>query len=131
MAEDKIRIFDLVVQAVVGVNPSERTKKQNIVVNLTLFCDLRACGFSDSIHDTLNYSTITKQVIKFIEEEQAFTLERLATGIARLCLLESTFSSKVNKVKVRVDKPGVLNLARLSFLLFKLICSLLGKGAFS
>jgi len=111
-SHDKIRIVDLTVQAIVGVNPIERTKKQNLVINLTLHCDLQRCGETDSISDTLNYSTVSKKVLAFVEEEKAYTLERLASGIAHLCLFHVDFAEKVHSVKVRVDKPGALTLAK-------------------
>jgi FolB domain-containing protein len=62
MSEDLIEIRDLLLRGILGINPEEREKKQDILVNLTLYVDLRPAGMTDNIADTANYRTITKHV---------------------------------------------------------------------
>lgn len=108
MTDDRIEIRDLLLRGILGINPEEREKKQDILVNLTLFADLRQAGRSDDIADTPNYRTITKRVIEHVEQVGRFTVEALATNIARLCLEDP----RVARVRVRVEKPGALRFAR-------------------
>ena len=108
MIDDRIEIRDLLLRGILGINPEEREKKQDILVNLTLFADLRQAGRSDDIADTPNYRTITKRVIEHVEQVGRFTVEALATDIARLCLEDP----RVARVRVRVEKPGALRFAR-------------------
>jgi len=107
MTDDRIEIRDLLLRGILGINPEEREKKQDILVNLTLFADLRQAGRSDDIADTPNYRTITKRVIEHVEQVGRFTVEALATDIARLCLEDP----RVARVRVRVEKPGALRFA--------------------
>ena len=108
MTDDRIEIRDLLLRGTLGINPEEREKKQDILVNLTLFAELRQAGRSDDIVDTPNYRTITKRVIEHVEQVGRFTVEALATDIARLCLEDP----RVARVRVRVEKPGALRFAR-------------------
>jgi FolB domain-containing protein len=107
MSEDKVEVRDLMVRGVIGVNDWERDVEQDILVNLTLYTDLRRAGESDDIDDTVNYRTIAKAVIDHIKTHQPFTVEALATDIARICLA----TPHVRRAQVRVEKPGALRFA--------------------
>jgi len=108
MSEDRIEIRDLFLRGIVGINDWERDTKQDIIINITLSADLRAVGASDRIEDSVNYRAITKQVIAHVESAQPYTVEALATDIARICLS----NSGVAKARVRVEKPGALRFSR-------------------
>lgn len=108
MREDRIEIKDLLLRGIIGVNDWEREKKQDILINITLFADLRRAGKSDGIEDSVNYRTVTKKVINHVEHNKPFTVETLAANIAQLCLQEPG----VIKARVRVEKPGALRFAK-------------------
>lgn len=108
MAEDRIEIRDLLVRGILGTNDWERENKQDILIQLTLFTDLSRAGASDSIDDTVNYRTVTKEVIAHAEASARFTIEALAADLAAICLRHRA----VRRVKVRVEKPGALRFAR-------------------
>eukprot|EP01132_Coremiostelium_polycephalum_P010774 gene10774-13192_t len=105
---DKILLRDLHIQAVIGVNNNERNIKQNLIFNITVYRDLSTCGTSDSVHDTISYSTLSKSVVAYVESSHHYTLEALATGVARTCCL----GFGIDRVKVKVEKPGALKLAK-------------------
>ena len=108
MTEDRIIIRDLLARGVLGINDWEREQPQDILVNLTLFADLRRAASSDDIADTVNYRTITKAILAHVETSARYTVEALAGDIARLCLDQAG----VVRVRVRVEKPGALRFAR-------------------
>jgi len=108
MNPDRIEIKDLLVRGVVGLNEDERRKRQDILVNLTLVTDIRGPGASDSIEGSCNYRTVSKSIIRMVEASSFFTVEKLATEIARLVLEDFT----VEEVTVTVEKPGALRFAR-------------------
>jgi FolB domain-containing protein len=107
MSGDKILIRDLQVRGIIGLNEWEREKRQDILINLTLGVDCRAAGGSDDVADALNYRTLTKAVIAYAESSEHFLVEALATGIARICVVD--FAAE--RVVVRVEKPGALRFA--------------------
>lgn len=108
MTDDRIEIRDLLLRGILGINPEEREKAQDILINLTLFADLRPAGASDDIDHTANYRTLTKRIIDHVERAARFTVEALAADIAGLCLQDP----RVERVRVRVEKPGALRFAR-------------------
>jgi FolB domain-containing protein len=105
---DQVFITDLSARGIIGINDWEREKPQEILINLTLFGDLRRAGDSDDIADCINYRTVAKKVIQHAETAQRLTVEALAADIARLCLEEIG----VLKVIVRVEKPGAVRFSR-------------------
>lgn len=108
MKEDRIDIHDLLLRGIIGINDWEREKQQDILINISLFGDFRSAGESDDIADTINYRTVTKKVIKHVETSKRFTVEALASDIARICLKEPG----VQRARVRVEKPGALRFTR-------------------
>ncbi|WP_319559994.1 dihydroneopterin aldolase [Marispirochaeta sp.] len=105
---DRIHIRDILVRCIVGINPDEREKKQDIIISLCLEGDLRLPGESDDINDTINYKEIKNRVISFTEESSFYLIEALAHEIAALCLEVP----EVRRVGVTIDKPGALRFAR-------------------
>ncbi|MCB0195152.1 MAG: dihydroneopterin aldolase [Anaerolineae bacterium] len=106
---DKIFVRDLLVRGILGVNADERTNKQDIVVNFTLWVDTRAAGSSDDIADSVNYKTVTKAIVKHVEEGQPFLVERLVAELAQLCF---DINDRVQAVEMSVEKPSALRFAR-------------------
>lgn len=108
MSQDQIHISDLLLRTIIGINDEERVNKQDVIINITLYADLREAGLSDDIKDAVNYRTLTKKVIKLVKESQFFLVEKMAEEISNLCL---TYPS-VERTVVKVEKPGALRFAR-------------------
>lgn len=106
-ARDKILVENLLVRGIVGLNDWERVKKQDIVVNLEIHGDYTAAGRSDDVADTLNYRTLTKDVIAYVEGSSHYLVEALAHEIARIAVIDHG----AERVRVRVEKPGALRFA--------------------
>lgn len=107
-ATDTILIKDLLVRGILGLNDWERSKRQDILINVEIACDARRAGASDDIADSLNYRTLTKALIDYVESSQHYLIEALATELARICLREQG----ADRVRLRVEKPGALRFAR-------------------
>jgi D-erythro-7,8-dihydroneopterin triphosphate epimerase len=104
---DRIRIRDLRVSCIIGINPKERVEKQDLVFNITLYSDLSKAGKSDRIDDTVNYKTLKDRIVDFIRESSFFLIEKAADEVAAICLSDP----RVRSVEVSVDKPGALTYA--------------------
>ena len=104
---DKILIKDLLVRSIIGINPDERVNKQDILINMVLFADIRTAGKTDSIKTSVNYKSVTKRVIQHVEDSSDLLVEKLVSDIAYLILSEFA----VERVRVRVEKPGALRFA--------------------
>jgi len=105
---DKIIIKDLTGRGIIGINDWEREKAQEIVMNITLFCDLSKAAQRDSLSGSPNYRTIAKALLSHAEHSARFTVEALAEDLAAICLREEG----VERVIMRVEKPGALRFSR-------------------
>jgi FolB domain-containing protein len=104
---DRIRICDLLVRCVLGINERERHERQDVVINLALYTELHKAGKSDRIEDTVDYRALKKRVLSMVENSQYFLVEALAEAIAELCLEQDG----VQQVDVCVEKPHALRFA--------------------
>jgi len=107
-SDDKIYIRDLSIRCIIGVNEDERTEKQDVVINVILFTDTRKAGQTDALEDSVDYKKVKKAILSLVESSEFLLIEKLADEIAKVCLDDS----KVQKVNVTVDKPGVLRYTR-------------------
>lgn len=105
---DRIHIRDLCLRCIIGIYPHERREKQDVIFNILLTGDFSRAERSDDIGDAVNYKTITKKIIRYVEESDCFLIERLAGEVAAICLAEKG----VLQATVTVDKPGALRFAR-------------------
>ena len=105
---DQIRIQDLLLRTIIGINEEERRNRQDVLINITLYADMRPAGASDDISDAVNYRTITKRIIQLVENSQFYLVEKMAAEIVDICLQDP----RVERAQVSVEKPGALRFAR-------------------
>lgn len=105
---DRILIRDLLVRGIIGINEDERRERQDVLINVELWVDTRTAAASDDVADAVNYRSVCKRMIAHVEGSAHLLVERLASELARIVLTEFP----VNRVRVRVEKPGALRFAR-------------------
>ena len=105
---DKILIQDLLIRGIIGIHDWEREKKQDILINIEMEADCRPAGLSDDFMDAVDYRAVTKNVIALVEGSEFFLVERMAEEIAGICLEDT----RVEAVRVRVEKPGAVRFSR-------------------
>lgn len=105
---DKVFIKDLLVRGVIGISEKERSQPQDIVINVTIYTDIKKGAASDKIDDCVNYRTAAKAILAHVESTPRYTVEALASDIAGICL---GFDG-VDKVKIKVEKPGAVRFSK-------------------
>lgn len=105
---DRIHIKDLLLRCIVGIYEEERRDKQDVIINITLYADLRRAGQSDNIQDSVDYKAVKKKVVALVQQSSFLLVEALAESIAKVCLE----SPAVKRARVQVEKPGALRFAR-------------------
>lgn len=99
-----IKIENLKLRTIVGIYDWEKEKKQDVIINIEIeFDGIRAIE-SDSIEDTIDYKTITKEIIDMVESTEFNLIERIAGDAMKIVMK----NEKVDRASVRVDKPGAL-----------------------
>jgi FolB domain-containing protein len=105
---DKILLTDVRAACIIGCNDWERTKKQEVIINICLYTDLSKPSLSDDINDTIDYKEVKKKVVDMAEKSSFKLIEALAGAVLQICLSYPA----VIAAMVRVDKPGALRYAK-------------------
>lgn len=105
---EKIYIKELLLRTIIGTNDNERVEKQDVLIDIILWADLKKAMESDSIEDTIDYKALKKKIISEVESSSFHLIEALAYKIARICLE----NEKVIKVQVNLEKPNALRFAK-------------------
>ena len=88
----------------IGVSTRERKKKQVIIANIGLKCNLHRAGKSDRLKDTVDYSVLAKAIAALAARKPFCLLESLAENIAEICLADS----RIQQVIVKAAKTSGL-----------------------
>lgn len=102
-----IRIKNLRLRTIIGVQNWERRKKQDVIVNVRLEFDGSRAAETDEIEDSVDYKTITKKIIDIVEQSEFHLLEKLVASISAAILEDE----RVLGVRVEIDKPHALRFA--------------------
>ena len=105
---DKIFLTALRTECIVGIWDWERQVKQTLVIDLEMACDIRKAARTDNINDTVDYKTVSKRLLSFIEESSFQLIETLTENIARIIITEFA----VSWVRVRLNKQGAIRNSR-------------------
>jgi dihydroneopterin aldolase len=104
MTEDRIELRGMRFYGHHGTLPAERELGQPFVVDVELWCDLRAAGLADDLAQTVDYNAVYRQVRAVVEGPSLGLTEAVAERIAGAILAEH---GRVEAVRVRVAKPQV------------------------
>lgn len=105
--DDMIEIDELRLRCVIGVNREERRDRQEVVIGLRIGIDARSAEVIDCVDAVWNYRTATKAIIAHVESSAYLTVEKLASEVARVVVVDHA----APWVQVRVHKPGALRFA--------------------
>ena len=101
---DIVYIRDLKIDTIIGINDWEREVRQTVSLDLEMATDIRGAADSDDISDTVDYKSVAKRVIAFVETSEFLLVERMAEGVSDI--LREEFG--VTWLRLRVSKPGAV-----------------------
>jgi len=101
---DIVYIRELEIDAIIGIYDWERETKQTVSIDLEMGCDNTKAATSEDIADALDYKSVAKRLISFVEGSEFLLVETLAERIAAIVLEE--FS--VPWLRLRLGKPGAV-----------------------
>lgn len=101
---DQVFIRGLKVDTVIGIFDWERQIRQTVAIDLAMGTDIRAAAASDAIDDALDYKSIGKRIITFVQESEFLLVETLAERIAGIVMEEFG----VPWLRLSLSKPGAL-----------------------
>ena len=107
-AADKIFLRGLEVECIIGFIDWERRVKQRIQIDLELPVDCTRAARSDDVVDTLDYKSVAKRVIAFVEASEFMLVETMAHRMAMMILDEFG----IEWIRIWINKPGAIRGSR-------------------
>jgi dihydroneopterin aldolase len=105
---DRIFLRGLSAECIIGFIDWERRVKQTVVVDLELPVDCRRASVTDDVADTVDYKSVAKRVLAYIEASEFKLVETLAHRLALLLLEEFA----LEWVRISLNKPGAIRGSR-------------------
>ena len=105
---DKVFIRDLRIETVIGIYDWEREIRQPVILDLEMSTDVPRAAETDHIDQALDYKSVAKRLIAFVEESEFQLVETLAERCAGIVLKEFG----VGWVRLSLNKVGALRGAR-------------------
>jgi len=90
---DKIFIENLLVEGILGIHPHEQRAPQKIRISASVTTDITQAAVSDDVLKSVNYSTLTKDIIRFIKNSHYRTIEALIEALAEELLTNERVES--------------------------------------
>ena len=101
---DIVYIRDLRIETIIGIYDWERETRQTVSLDLEMGTDIKKAASSDHIDDTLDYKSVAKRLIQYVEESEFQLVETLSERVAEIVLNEFN----VPWMKLRLSKPGAV-----------------------
>ena len=102
-----IRIKNLRLRTYIGIKDEEINNRQDVIINAVIHYDAGAAVQENAIGSALNYRTITKQIIRHVENGRFSLLERMTHEVLAIVMEHETVLS----AQVEIDKPFALRYA--------------------
>lgn len=102
---DIIFLGGLEIETIIGIYDWERVTKQTVILDIEMAFDIQKAAETDDIQYTLDYKTVSRRVISFVEASQFFLVEKLISEIADL--IRNEFN--VPWVKITLNKKGAIS----------------------
>ena len=105
-----IRVKDLSLRTFIGFKPHEKKHKQDVLIQLEVEVETSMVEHNDDyqVDGFYDYRSMTKSVIKLVEESRYDLLEALT----RKVLDEIMSNPLVKKARVEIEKPHALRYSR-------------------
>ncbi len=101
---DIVYIRDLEIKTIIGIFDWEREQRQVVSLDLEMATDIRPAAAADDIAKTLDYKSVAKRLISFVEGSEFLLVETLAEEIANIVRTEFN----VPWLRLRLGKPGAV-----------------------
>lgn len=101
---DIVYIRDLRIETVIGIYDWEREIRQTVSLDLEMGTDIRRAGETDHIDDTLDYKSVAKALIEFVEKSEFQLVEALAEKCSQIIINDFN----VPWLRLRLSKPGAV-----------------------
>lgn len=99
-----VKIKNLRLRAIIGINEWERVSPQDVTLSIELEYDASKAAASDSIADAVDYHALKQRILADVEQSKFLLLEKLADHVLGIVMSDA----RVARAVVEIDKPHAL-----------------------
>ena len=99
-----IKLEKMHLSAIIGTEQHERTKRQNILLNIEFDYESSRAQKSDNLHDAVDYFAMSESIRQAVNDTSYYLLERLADHLVAIILSYRG----VTRAAVAITKFGVI-----------------------
>jgi dihydroneopterin aldolase len=103
-AMDRIIVKNAPFLCSIGIKEEEREKKQEILIDIELFTDIKRGAGTDRIEDTIDYAAVYQLISEEVGKNHYNLIETLAEKIAQRVL--DNFN--IERISITIKKPSAL-----------------------
>ncbi len=101
---DIIFLRNLRIKTIIGIFDWERKVKQTVFFDIEMATDVKKAAANDQINDALDYKSISKSIINFVEKSEFQLVETLAEKVADLIMT----NFDVPWLRLSLNKKGAI-----------------------
>lgn len=101
---DQITIEALEIDTFIGVHDYEHQFPQRLLLDLTIWWDIKAAATADDLKLTIDYATVCSRLREYARENSVQLVETLAERMASILSIEFA----IRKVQLHLRKPSAL-----------------------
>lgn len=101
---DIIFLGGLEIETIIGIYDWERITKQKVILDIEMAFDIGKAAETDDIAYTLDYKTVSKRIVSFVENSEFYLVEKLIVEVANI--IRNEFG--VSWVKITLNKKGAI-----------------------
>src|SRR5690606_41621604 len=101
----RIHVKNLRLRTYIGIKEDEIRNKQDVLINLTILYPAADAVRDNDIEQALNYRTITKAIIRHVEENRFALLDRLPQKGLKLAMRPQAFLYPKAEVTTQQARP--------------------------
>lgn len=104
-----VSINNLILNCVIGINPEERTRKQDVIIDIEIRVNINKAADSADINDCVNYFEVKQIVTNLFDKAEFLLLEEAVCATWNLLNHLCFTIEGCKKISVKVGKPEALD----------------------
>jgi FolB domain-containing protein len=98
-----IKLKKIAIQTFIGIHSFEKTRKQDLFLNLTIHTNFADACHTDNINDTIDYDIIYQKIKDFANNHNCELLEKFCYDLLKIIMQDSKIEQTILEVeKVRI-----------------------------
>jgi len=106
----KLEIKDLKINAIIGIHEQEKTSKQPLIIDLTVYFDSKLAIETDNINDVVDYYDMSSDLINFVSNSKFELIETLSCKILERVLSNKKIKKAILSITCAINGSELISI---------------------